>query len=436
MGIKKLSIVLGIIIFTIAAGSKIPAYAAEFDILLKKLVEKGILTQDEAQQVAVEAKEEAKQEAAKEEAERAAKIATASKEEPKTELAKAETPVLPKWIQTIKLKGDLRLRYQYDKKNTDNVSRNRERFRYRLGVESKIVDSLTVGFGLASGGDDPRSIDQTFQDTFSNKSVKIDYAYAEWFPIKWASITAGKMRNPIYSTTDFLWDTDIDPEGAVVQANYAVMPNLNIFLNSGAFILDDYATRSTDPFMSVVQPGFDWKITERASWRLALTYYGFYNVKGKTLDYSSGTNTLQGGGLKYNYDSLSLSTEAGLKDPIRGVKIPYVGIFGDSIINPSTEENNLGYAFGLKLGEQDNVRKKSQWQAKAMYRYLGKDAWLDTFPDSSAYEGQTDVFGPRVQLEYGILDNFTLMGTYYYTEHIKDPERYQNLFQVDLNYKF
>jgi hypothetical protein len=85
---------------------------------------------------------------------------------------------LPAWINIFQFSGDLRLRYQYEDE-TDEVARNRGRFRYRLSVDANILQNLKVGFGLASGGDDPRSTNQTFQDSFSHKDINIDLAFAE-----------------------------------------------------------------------------------------------------------------------------------------------------------------------------------------------------------------------------------------------------------------
>ena len=55
------------------------------------------------------------------------------------------------WAQKIKLKGDLRLRSQYEKVNdadaSDDTSRTRYRYRLRPGAKGKVNDDVKVGLG-------------------------------------------------------------------------------------------------------------------------------------------------------------------------------------------------------------------------------------------------------------------------------------------------
>ena len=89
-----------------------PSYAGEIDILLNKLVEKGVLTSSEAEQ-----------------------IKTETQEEVRAEIAAGKYSSLPAWIQNTKLKGDFRLRYQYDRTINSANAQNRARTRLRLGLE-------------------------------------------------------------------------------------------------------------------------------------------------------------------------------------------------------------------------------------------------------------------------------------------------------------
>ena len=110
-------LVLGLIWF----GGAPPSFAAStsVDSLIRKLVDKGILTEKEALEL-------------------------------KGEIASDEKLIheegfkqsLPSWIQDVKLKGDFRLRYQYERKETDADARERGRIRYRLGIETKINEKL------------------------------------------------------------------------------------------------------------------------------------------------------------------------------------------------------------------------------------------------------------------------------------------------------
>ncbi len=220
------------ILFLIVSTTFLPfrSFGGDMEILLDKLVGKGILTQPEAEGILKEMKETKGMEKGKPEVQGA-----------KTEEKKVESPEWvknlpdwiinpPDWIKNIKLSGDLRMRYEYDHRDTttnDDPERNRGRFRWRLGVDTKIVDDVTMGFGLASGSGDPRTIDQTFDSSFSKKLLNINYAYAQYKPLQWLSLMAGKIRtNPIFRAnslgswpSELLWDNDITPEGAAVVLN-------------------------------------------------------------------------------------------------------------------------------------------------------------------------------------------------------------------------
>ncbi len=171
--------------------------AGEMDILVDKLVEKGILSPVEAQIIL----DETKQQVSK-------------------ELAEQKSYAAPSWTQKVKLKGDFRLRYQYERRNADTEGRTRGRYRFRLGGEGQVIDQFKVGFGLATGSDDPKSTNQTFSGdgsrTFGTPDIRLDYAFGEYQPLSNFKVAFGKFKRKPYlwAPTDMLWDSDINPEGA------------------------------------------------------------------------------------------------------------------------------------------------------------------------------------------------------------------------------
>lgn len=414
-----LVVLIGMLLCTFISSS---VFAGEIDLLVRKLVEKGVITAGEAQQIITETKEEVKK-----------------------ELAKGESSSVPAWVQNTKLKGDFRMRYQRDRKRATATQNEKTRFRMRLGTESEVNDQTKVYFGLASGSSaDPRSTNQTLQDSFAKKSVYIDYAYAAYTPFTWAALSLGRMKNPIYQTGDMLWDTDINPEGAAVQLTRTLNDKLNFFMNNAFFMLDDSASPNgtgADPSMFVVQPGIDWAINDKAKIKLAGAYYGFNSVKNQVLDNTSATNTLSGPStslLNYDFDSWSVSSELGIKEPLAFVNIgfiPYFSVFGDYVENLDPTDLNKGYLAGFKFGHE-KVSDWKQWQAKYIYRYIGKDAVLDIFPDSDAYGGYTDVKAHEYILTYGLSKNISLDLDYYQSDRIKSAKNKEKLMQVDLNFKF
>ncbi|MEK7868561.1 MAG: putative porin, partial [Candidatus Omnitrophota bacterium] len=414
------------LIFTIGLGFLLLGLTASgfaattgVDALIEKLVEKGILNRQEGISLKGEIAEDEK-------------------------LVREEglKQDLPNWVRDTKLKGDFRMRYQRDRKRATATQNEKSRFRMRFGTESKVNDQTEVYFGLASGSStDPRSTNQTLQDSFAKKSVYIDHAYASYTPAAWATLFAGRMKNPVYQTGDMLWDTDINPEGIAVQLKHALGAKADFFMNNAFFILDDTASPNgtgADPAMFVIQPGIALKVNDKTKLKLAGAYYGFNSVKNQVLDNSSGTNTLSGQGtslLNYDFDSWSVSSELGIKEPLKIGFIPYIAVFGDYIENMDPSTENIGYIAGFKFGNE-KVANWKQWQAKYMYRSIGKDAVLDIFPDSDAYGGFTDVKAHEYLLSYGLNKNVTLDLDYYQNDRIKAAKNKEKLLQVDLNFKF
>ncbi len=389
------------------------SFSGEINILVNKLVEKGILTPVEAQIIL----DETKAEVAK-------------------EVAQGESYALPKWVQNIKFKGDLRTRYQWEKRK-GSEERHRARIRFRLGSEIKVTDGVKVAAGLATGGTDPRSTNETLDNTFETSDIRLDYAYAQYAPLSWLTLLGGKIKGtPFWTPSDLLWDSDINPEGIAVNLNHALSSNIDGFFNAGLFILDEASSDTSDPFMYVLQPGFDAKISDDINLKTAVSYYGFDNIKGSTLDHSSGTNSLSGGVLQYNYDSFGVSAELGFKNPLGIEAVPYFALLGEYINNFDPSSDNNGFLVGCAVGEK-KVGKKGQWQAKYLYRRLERDAFPDTFPDSDFYGGETNAKGHEAIFQYGLLDNVILGFDYYYTEPIKGATKNkEHIFQTDVVFKF
>ena len=383
--------------------------AGEVEKLVDKLVEKGILTRSEAEELALETKQEAE----------------------KQKEAEKQGPKIPEWVAKTKLTGDLRLRYQYEDRDGEE-SRERGRYRLRAGLESQIVETVKTGFGLATGSGDPRSTNQTFTNSSEKPTVRFDYAFAQWHPIDWFKLTGGKMHNPVYRPADLLWDSDITPEGVAAQFPFEVSKAVELFLNTAFFILDERSSTS-DPYMYVIQPGIDWDILDTVSLKLSAAYYGIEDVQGTSLDHSSETNTLSNGGLAFEYSSYGVSGQLAMKK-IAGF-LPYLGIYGEYIHNPDPDDDNEGYIGGILLGH-DKIGNLWDWQLGYSYRRLERDAWLDILPDSDFYGGATGVKGSEAIVNLGLAKNIWLGLDYYHTENIGNGGIEEDLFQADLNLKF
>ncbi|MEA3305396.1 MAG: putative porin [Candidatus Omnitrophota bacterium] len=390
------------------------AKAGEIDILVKKLVEKGILTHGEARVILTETQEEIRK-----------------------DMAKGTSKSVPEWVQKIKLKGDLRLRWQ-SLFRQNQYDAHEARYRYRLGAFAKVLDNLELGAGIASGGDDPRSTNETWDDQFETKDARLDYAYAKWQPFDYLTIQGGKiqkMKNCIWFTSDLLWDGDINPEGITVAA-YAkeVYPDIDLFTNHGVFYLDESTQDRNDPWMILSHGGFNWKATDDVHIKTAIGGYFPVNVEGEgTFEHTAGGNTIVNGVYRHHYASLVWNGEIGMKKPVDFIN--YGAVFSDFIWNPDPGDNDIGFLVGCKIGDK-KVKKKGQWQMNGNFRYLEADAWLDIFPDSDAYDGRTNIYGPEVIFQYALHDNVIFGLDWYWTDFINGENVPQSLVQADLLFKF
>lgn len=406
------------------------AFATDVDNLANMLAEKGVISYGEAQQVITE-----------------------SKEDIRKQIAQGKAATLPAWIQNISMKGDLRLRYQMDWPG----ARNRSRLRLRTGFETRVVDGLKAGFGLATGamkdtaattgagtnannhthsvssvdvGDtEPRSTNYTFQNEFSKPTVMIDYAYLEYAPFGWMKVTGGKMKNPVWSPTDNLWDTDINPDGLTATFSYSITPALNVSLTPSYFIIDEInSTTLNDADAYVAQPAVTWAVNDTIDLKAAVAYQSF-NVKGKAIT-SAGNSTT------YTTDFVCLNPalQVNLKNLLFGYSL---SLFGDSVANSAdgvTADKN-GYSAGAQFGDA-KVAAPGQWSAKYIQRNLEANAFPNRFPDSDAYGGATNTKGYEAIVEIGLTRSANLSFDYYSMDVINGVSSPKSLMQVDVVYKF
>lgn len=400
---KKFLAALMLCVFSLGASS---AYAVgEIDILVDKLVQKGVLSATEAQIILDETKKE---------------VAMS--------VAKGKSYGSPAWPQKVKIKGDFRARYQAQQKE-GSTNRDRARIRFRLGTEASVTENTKVYAGLATGGDDPRSTNQTLANTFETGDLRLDYAYADHKIGEVVLVKLGKIKKmPFWKPSDLLWDGDINPEGVAMCADFGSM-----FLNTSVLVLDELKKDTSDPFMFVFQPGFKVSLFEDVFLKGAVTYYGFENVEGNTFKHNAGTNSVDvDDKLIYDYDSVGLALQLDVQNPLN--LAPYFALMGEYNKASNPNDDNTAYMVGFKVGHK-KVKKPAQWQLKYMYKELEKDAFVDFTSDSDFYGGATGAKGHEVVFNYAILKSVIVGVDYYNAKPINGGHK-EELLQLDLVYKF
>ena len=431
-----------------ALGS-INAHAQSADALLDKLVDKGIITVKEA--------EELRQQSDKD-----------------FTRAYASKSGMPEWVTAFKINGDFRGRYESFSSENDNFTdRHRFRYRLRLGAVAIIKDNLEVGLRLTSSeangtfGGDPISGNTTMQDNGSKKFLYVDLAYGKWSFVNTKTltetITIGKMENP-FVLSDAVFDADYTPEGVGYNLTYRPNDQHTFKLNAGGFLLDELSGDSNDPYMYGAQARWDaiWSKAFASSMGVAglniahdqaLVNGAVPNVqRGNTRDAAGAPAT------HFNPIILDASATYSFVDgiPLYRAAFP-IKLAGEYMNNPAAEEREQAWQGGVTFGK---AGKKGLWEISYRYKYLGGDSWYEEMVDSdfgayyeaewpnsgqttgtsTRYGAGTNVRGHIAKLNYSPFDALTLGITYLRTELINESPAGSNSdmtrLQVDAVLKF
>ncbi len=416
---------------TLLSFGTISSTAQSNDALLEKLVSKGVLTKQEA--------DELKKESAS----------------GYDRSFRAKTG-LPDYVTSLRIYGDFRGRFDgiytdNDTAGAPNHDRTRMRYRLRVGAIATLKDSLELGFRLTSGdpqsnfGGDPISGNSTLQDNGSKKFLWVDQAYGKWTPINhdaWKlSGTVGKMENP-FVLSSLVFDEDYTPEGFGVGSTYTLNQQHALKFAGGFFLLDEISQgqqSDQDPFMMGVQARWDakwapaWESSMGAAFLAITDERSLTNFSVPNLNI--GNTRAADGTLVHNYTPLVLDaavTYSFASMPGYNGKFP-VRMAGTFVNNFGPSRNNTGYEVGATAGKSG---KKGTWELGYRWRYLDRDAWYEEVVDSdygafyqtafansatgSGYRAGTNVKGHIFRASYSPADAFTLTLTYVLSELI-DP---------------
>ncbi len=408
----------------------VPAWASETDILLKKLVQKGILTEKEAQEV----KEEVKQEAAKGDSVRGSILRLRSGS-PRT--AEPVASGVPAWIKQTQWSGDLRLRHETQRREPA-TDRNRERFRLRFGFVTQPWDPLEIGVRLSTGATgDPVSPMQSFGGTFDRKPVLLDRAYAKYTPWDWLSAIGGKMEIPFHTVSETVWDADVTPEGAAFHLRAPEEGPVKPFGNFGAFQISELTGDAGDPAVFGAQGGMEVKLPGGLSWKPSVAYYDFTAIQGTatanvTNSPAGNTTVTEGAAAKFRDDfnlvalASTLSLPPVLKQP--------VSLFGEWTRNEAALDDDGAWAAGLEVGKL--TEKLGSWKTFYFYKRLEPDAAFGAITDSDFGGGGTNHKGHRMGVQMGLNKWASLALTYIRTDEVEGAQNKVDTFQADANLKF
>lgn len=418
--------------------------AQTVDALLDKLVDKGVLSVKEANQL-------------REESDKNFTTAHASK------------TGMPDWVTALKIYGDFRGRFEgFYGQDAVVYERNRFRYRARVGLTATLKDQLELGIRLtsdeansspANSGGDPLSGNTTFNNNASKKFLYIDQAYGKWTPqgtgpIQ-ASLTIGKMESP-YVFSDMVFDSDYTPEGAAIKLGYNISDNHALSVVGGAFVLNELgASIQTNAYYMAVQGRYDAKWSSKVMSSVGVGTVLLENKNSLTPASiplgNSGNHHRADGSPEYEINPIIVDasvTYTLASFPLYNGAFP-IKLGGEYMVNPCAPDgidknnaagyqvvNNYAWSAGIQFGKSG---KKGTWDVSYVYKWLGSDAQWDQFVDSdfgACYQGYSDptgnaarkngyrpgtnVKGSIVKVSWSPYDALTLSGKVFFTDLI-DP---------------
>jgi predicted porin len=337
------------------------------------------------------------------------------------------------WAERLRWKGDFRYRYEnIDQEDQDG--RNRTRIRARTHLEADLSPTMQVGIGLATGGDDPVSSNQTIGGGGSSKDIKIDLAYFDWAGLENTHIVGGKYKNFLIrpAKKGLRWDGDWRPEGLGI-----VWDNDFIFAQALGTWLEGDSKLGTE-FAWAVQGGFNFKTGDFGKMKIGAGY-SVFNIAGRTPLFGDPDDF-------YGNSFLEIPIP-GDEDPLRIFEYDYQNweafaewkinkflLFANYTVNTDADENDTGYLFGARYG---SAKDKGTWDITYFYERIEKDSTVGLLSDSDFGGGGTDSKGHVISGTYAFHKNWNFKATYFINKVnlAENPVDYNRLM-MDLAFKF
>jgi hypothetical protein len=351
------------------------------------------------------------------------------------------------WWESTKIKGDLRYRHEMlDHEGTD--ARHRQRIRARLGVHAEVSDYTKAVIQLATGSGDPVSTNQTLDNSFTTKDIRLDMAYLETEHDKLPgfTLTAGKFENPFFKpgSSELVWDSDWNPEGGVFQYEKSAEQVTVTLIGAGLWI--DERSSDDDSYLAAAEGLLRYDFAgDMTSLAVGGAYYNYVNTEGfeffydgESMGNSVAVDTVFDGDeieeIRQLYANDYDLVEGFVELTHHFDSLPVTAMF-DYVTNTKADSLNTGWSVGIHVGK---TKKPADWSARYIYRNLDKDAVVGTFSDSDFRDGGTDAKGHEFGANVLLTKNTTFSISYFanQTEIAAGDDAEFGRLQVDLQLKF
>ncbi|OIR02853.1 hypothetical protein GALL_150610 [mine drainage metagenome] len=422
MNFKLRSLVAATLAGSFLMGFGLNAMADSTTDLVKALVAKGVLTEEEGSLLNKGHEGE---------------VATQEKA-----MKKSSKLSISDAIDKATVYGDIRVRAESRSGDdaTTGVSEDRTRGRYKLtlGVKTEAGDfysDLALAMGTSGRSDNATfagggtsTSGATINGANNKEAVFIKRAMVGWHATDWLAIEAGRINNPLY-TTSMVWDGDLTFEGLAEMAKFKA-GSADVFLTAvqsqyigdRKYYSNGTNNRATNEVLAF-QAGATFPITDAVKGKAAITYTT-YGSGGATTDFNptvlGSTNTATN-----NLNTLEIPAEINFKMAGNlGVKV-----FGDYAVNLdgnarydaaviasgsnaaviAAGKDDQAWLLGAELASKAGKHaQKGDWSAKLWYQEVGAYSLDQNAVDSDFMDSRVNMKGVILKTGYDLRDNVVL----------------------------
>ena len=373
-------------------------------------------------------------------------------------------------VKELAIKTDVRLRYQNEesgKPGADTKSRSRWRYRIKIGADYQFANGWSTGLQLETA-EASDSTNTNFGGYFNKNGdglflgqIYIDYTNrTNWADL--VNFTAGKKKQPFLISSAF-WDSDINPDGFTEQVGWELGGENWLTLRAGQYIIDE----EREDKSSAAQD--DWLFIGQVEYSIHTGIKSDIKIAPMFLVESGGTTsvaTAEGGNIPDNENGIAyfedmfvvalpveyafLHNEKSHKiwgmvgwnlkgdDAVNTENSPYRP--ADAVVGQSFDSNNLFFNVGYTYGKAKYVK---EWEVGVEYRYVEAAAITPNLSDSDFGKNSLNQAGFVISGAYMLSDTIKLGATYMNSSAIDENwtsaaanKGDVSLFQLDLSAKF